>query len=63
VVLTLAFLAWGFWMVYRKSKIVCAEGYCARPIPDRIAKTGLWVATVLIAIALAFPYIAPLFGA
>ncbi|HZC01947.1 MAG TPA: mercuric transporter MerT family protein [Gammaproteobacteria bacterium] len=63
VVLTLAFLAWGFWMVYRKPKIVCAEGYCARPISDRIAKTGLWVATVLITIALAFPYVAPLFGA
>ena len=63
VALTLAFLAWGFWMVYRKPKIVCAEGYCAGPISDRIAKTGLWVATVLIAIALAFPYVAPLFGA
>jgi mercuric ion transport protein len=50
-------------MVYRKPKIVCVEGYCARPISDRIAKTGLWVATVLSAIALAFPYIAPLFGA
>jgi mercuric ion transport protein len=63
VVLTLAFLAWGFWMVYRKPKIACAEGYCARPISDRIAKTGLWVATVLIALALSFPYVAPLFGA
>jgi mercuric ion transport protein len=63
VVLTLTFLAWGFWMVYRKPKIACAEGYCARPISDRIAKTGLWVATVLIALALSFPYVAPLFGA
>jgi mercuric ion transport protein len=63
VALTLTFLAWGFWMVYRKPKIACAEGYCARPISDRIAKTGLWVATVLIAIALAFPYVAPLLGA
>jgi mercuric ion transport protein len=62
VVLTLAFLAWGFLTVYRKPKIVCAEGYCAR-ISDRIAKTGLWVATVLIALALSFPYVAPLFGA
>ena len=63
VVLTLGFLAWGFWMVYRKPKVACAEGYCARPISDRIAKTGLWVATVLIAIALAFPYVVPLLGA
>jgi mercuric ion transport protein len=63
VALTLAFLAWGFWMVYRRPKIVCTEDYCARPISERIAKTGLWVATVLIAIALAFPYVTPLFGA
>jgi mercuric ion transport protein len=63
VVLTFGFLTWGFWMVYRKPKIVCAEGYCARPISDRIAKTGLWIATVLIALALSFPYVAPLFGA
>ena len=63
VVLTLTFLAWGFWMVYRKPKIACAEGYCARPVSDRIAKTGLWVATVLIAIALSFPYVVPFFVA
>jgi MerT mercuric transport protein. len=61
VVLTLAFLAWGFWMVYRKPQVACAEGYCTRPLSDRIAKTGLWIATVLIALALAFPYVAPLF--
>jgi mercuric ion transport protein len=57
--LTLAFLAWGFWLVYRKPKVVCAEGYCARPNSDRIAKTGLWIATVLVAFALAFPYVVP----
>jgi mercuric ion transport protein len=62
VVLTLAFLGWGFAMVYRKPQVACAKGYCTRPISDRIAKTGLWIATVLIAIALAFPYVAPLFG-
>ncbi len=57
--LTLAFLAWGFWLVYRKPKAVCAEGYCARPKSDRIAKTGLWIATGLVALALAFPYVIP----
>lgn len=62
VVLTLAFLAWGFWMVHRKPKVACADGYCTRSISDRIAKTGLWIATVLIALALAFPYVAPHFA-
>lgn len=61
VVLTLGFLGWGFVLVYRKPQVVCAEGsYCARPVSDRIAKAGLWIATMLIAIALAFPYLAPL---
>lgn len=61
VLLTLAFLARGFFMVYRKPKAACAPGsYCATPRSDRIANIGLWTATVLIAIALAFPYLSPL---
>jgi len=62
VALTLAVLAVGFIMVYRRPKVACADGsYCARPTSDRIAKIGLWVATVLVAIALGFPSLAPLF--
>lgn len=61
VVLTLALLAGGFFMVYRKPKVACAPGsYCATPRSDRIAKIALWTATVLIAVALAFPYLTPL---
>jgi len=62
VALTLAALAGGFIMVYRRPKVACADdSYCARPASDRIAKIGLWVATVLVAIALGFPRLAPLF--
>ena len=62
VAFTLAVLAGGFIMVYRRPKVACADGsYCARPASDRIAKIGLWVATVLVAIALGFPRLAPLF--
>jgi len=62
VAVTLALLAAGFFMVYRKPKVACAPlgSYCATPRSDRIAKVGLWSATVLIAIALAFPYLSPL---
>ena len=57
---TLIFLAVGFYLVYRKPKAVCVnEVACARPMPQRLVKTGLWAATVLTAAALAFPYIAP----
>jgi mercuric ion transport protein len=60
VVLTLGFLAVGFFMVYRKPRMVCAPGsYCAKPYSDRIAKVSLWIATAIIAVALAFPFLTP----
>ena len=61
--LTLACLGAGFYAVYRNPRVAeCAEGsYCANPTSDRIAKIGLWVASVLIVVALGFPPAARLF--
>jgi mercuric ion transport protein len=60
--ITFGFLAGGFYLVYWKPKMACAEGtYCAKPDSGRIAKAGLWTATVLVVIALGFPKLAPLF--
>lgn len=60
VVVTLGFLAAGFFMVYRKPRMVCAPGsYCAKPYSDRIAKVSLWIATAIITVALAFPFLTP----
>ena len=60
VAITLVFLGTGFYLVYLRPKRACAEGKaCARPLPSRIVRTSLWLATVLVATALAFPYIAP----
>jgi mercuric ion transport protein len=57
-----ACLGYGFYLVYRKPRIACAEdSYCARPGSGRAAKIGLWTATVLVTIALGFPKLAPLF--
>ncbi len=57
---TLVFLGVGFYLVYRKPKAVCTdEVACARPLSQRLVKTGLWGATLLIAAALAFPYVGP----
>jgi len=51
-----------FYLVYRKPKVACADGsYCAKPSSARIAKIGLWTATILVIIALGFPKLAPLF--
>jgi mercuric ion transport protein len=60
VVVTLGCLATGFWMVYRKPSAASANGsHCAPPVSRRIVKIALWSATVLIAAAMAFPYVAP----
>jgi mercuric ion transport protein len=60
---TLAFLGLGFYLVYRRPKAaVCAEAsYCARPASNRIAKIGLWTATVMVLLAMTFSYWFPLF--
>ena len=60
VAITLGFLGTGFWLVYLRPKPACTDGEaCARPLPGRIVKTSLWLATILVAAALAFPYAAP----
>lgn len=61
--LTLVCLGAGYYAVYRKPKAAeCVDGsYCANPTSDRIARIGLWVASVLIVVALGFPYVARLF--
>lgn len=61
VAFTVAVLGFGFWRVYRPQR-ACAEGEaCARPLPNRVVKAALWLATALIGAALAFPYLASLF--
>lgn len=62
VVVTLAFLAGGFWHVYFRRKPVCIEGtYCARPTSSRITRLALWGATILIVLATTLKWWAPLF--
>ncbi len=57
---TLAFIGTGYWLVYRSSKVVCAEGEaCARSLPNRLVKIALIAATVIVLGAWAFDYIAP----
>jgi mercuric ion transport protein len=59
---TLGFLGYGYYAVYRKPRVACSEGsYCAKPSPGRIVRIGLWIATILIIIALGFPKLAPFF--
>lgn len=59
--ISLGFIGYGAWRVYRRPKQVCENGYCATPQSDRIAKIGLWSAGVLVVLALWFPYAARYF--
>jgi mercuric ion transport protein len=59
---TIACLGYGYWLVYRASKVACADGEaCARPMPNRLVRLGLILATVLVVAAIGFDLLAPLF--
>jgi mercuric ion transport protein len=57
---TLALLGYGYYLVYVKPKQACADGSCARQLPNRLVTFTWWITTVLIVAALAFDYMAPL---
>jgi len=62
VALTFGFLGYGYWLVYRQPAAECADDTaCARPLPNHLVKFTLWLATVLVLAALAFPFVAPIF--
>lgn len=59
---TVILIGLGFWHVYFKAKPACESGaYCARPESSRLTKTALWLATVLVLLAITINYWAPLF--
>jgi mercuric ion transport protein len=57
IAMTVVLIGFGFYQVYSKPHQDCAVGAtCARPLPNRLVKTGLWSGTMLVLIALTFPY-------
>jgi mercuric ion transport protein len=59
---TIACLAGGYWLHRRSSKVECTDGaLCARPMPNRLVKLGLVLATGLVVAAVGFNFVAPLF--
>src|SRR6266481_6889813 len=55
---TIAFLGCGYWLVYRASRVACADGEaCARPMPNRLVKLGLLLATALVVAAIGFDFL------
>jgi mercuric ion transport protein len=62
VAAAMAAIGYGFYLAYRRPRAVCEDGtYCASSRSIRLTKVGLWIASVLVAIAVAFPKLALLF--
>ncbi len=62
VAATVILLGAGYWQVYVKPRRACATGsYCANPSSGRITKAALWIATVVVVLAITISYWAPLF--
>jgi mercuric ion transport protein len=58
---TLGLLGAGYWLVHRASKRACIDGgACARPLPNRLVKSALILATILVLAAVGFDLLAPL---
>jgi mercuric ion transport protein len=61
VAVTLACLGYGYWLVRRARHMACTEGAaCSRPLPNRVVTIALVAATLLVAAAVAFDFLAPL---
>lgn len=61
IAVTIACLGYGYWLVYRSSRVACGEGEaCARPLSNWLVRLGLIVATALVVAAIAFDFFAPL---
>ena len=57
---TLACLGYGYFLVYRRNTVACAEGAaCARPLPGLFVKGGLVLATILVGGAIGMDLIGP----
>ncbi|MDN3519267.1 mercuric transporter MerT family protein [Aquisalimonas lutea] len=60
VIVAVAFIAAGFWSLRRRRRTCMVNGYCATTTATRVTTVALWVATALVALSLAWPWLFPL---
>jgi copper chaperone CopZ len=53
---TAVLLGFAFYLTYRKREVRCEDGTCKMESAGKWNKLSVWVATVIAAVALAFPY-------
>lgn len=56
IAVTVVILALAFYLTYRKREVQCEDGTCKVQSAGRWNKIGVWIATILAAGALTFPY-------
>ena len=59
--ITLVFLGAGYWWIYHKPKVACEDSYCASPVSSRLTKSALWLAVLLVVLAMTIDFWAPFF--
>lgn len=53
-------IGYGFWKVRQSEQGECRDGaVCARPVNRTVMKSLLWLAVVVTAVAMIFPYVTP----
>lgn len=53
---TILLLGLAFYLTYRKREVMCEDGTCKIESASKWNKVAVWLATILAAIAIAFPY-------
>ena len=57
IALAVGAIGYGFYRAYWKDTRACAEGEaCARPLPNRLVKSGLWLASAMVLAVISFPH-------
>lgn len=61
IAVTVSCLAYGYWLVFRKTERAYEDSVaCGRGLSGRLVKFILWIATALVALALAWPFVVTL---
>ncbi len=59
IAITLGLLSFGYWLVYRTPVACKGDAACAKPLPNRLVKSALWISTAMVLLALFWNWVAP----
>ena len=57
ILIAVGFIGAGFYLSYRQPKQACADGMaCARPLPNKLVRSSLWLASLIVFAVITFGY-------